>query len=241
MEKYRKDYIGEYFVRARAQDKNIISENREWVPNTIPEFSHTGNAVVIGNGPSRNDLPLHYLINHGGGHKGRKKLSTYGCNALYRDATPNFLVATSQHICQEIAESGYADDNVVLAHAEQIVKFPGKYHLVPYDKYWNAGAIATWLACFDGHKVVYLLGFDNQVIKGKNTNVYAGTAGYESPDYAEVNDSSWITNMYSIFDTYADVDFVWVNPTVMPEQWKYAQNLRQIDLRNFIYAADLGA
>lgn len=242
MEKlYRKDYTGEFYIHLRSQKNGVVREDREWIPNTIPDYSHTGNAVVIGNGTSRESLPLHYLINHRGGHLGKKKLTTYGCNALFRDATPNFLVATSQDICQEIAESGYADDNVVLAHAEQIVKFPGKYHLIPYDSYWNAGAIATWLACFDGHKTVYLLGFDNQLMPGKNINMYAGTPGYQTSDYSEVNDAPWISTMYSIFESYPDVNFVWVNPTAMPEQWKYATNLQQIDIRHFTYDADLGA
>lgn len=240
MKTYRKDYIGEYFIQSRAQDKTIITEKREWVPNTIPAFSHTGHAVIIGNGPSRAGLPLHYLTNHHGGHLGKKKLTTYGCNALFRDAAPNFLVATSYGICQEIVDSGYADEHVVLTHAEQVVKFPGKYHLIPHDNYWNAGATAAWLACFDGHKIVYLMGFDNQIEPGKNLNVYAGTPGYNAADYGDVNDALWISTMYSVFEMYSDVDFVWVNPTIMPEQWKYAQNLRQIDLRHFIYDADLG-
>lgn len=241
MEKlYRTDYIGEYFTHSRSQTSQLVVEDREWIPNTIPAFSHTGNAVVIGNGPSRNALPLHYLMNHGGGHKGKMKLTTYGCNALYRDASPQFLVVTGKAIAKEVADSGYADENVVLSHPDIITQHPGKFHLIPFDQYWNAGCVATWMACFDGHTKVYLYGMDNQPQTGINLNVYADTAGYDSTTY-RVNDESWVSTMVSIFNAYSDVEFVWVNPTIMPESWRYATNLRQITDRQFVYESDLGA
>ena len=42
-------------------------------------------AFVLGNGASRKDVDLSALKNHG---------KVYGCNALYRDFTPDVLVAT---------------------------------------------------------------------------------------------------------------------------------------------------
>lgn len=241
MEKlYRKNYTGEFYIYERYQEKTVISESREWLPNVITEFSHTGNALVIGNGVSRLELNLALISNHRGGHLGKKKLTTYGCNALYRDFTPTFLVANSSTICEKLATSKYPTTNVTYTNAEQILQHPGLFHLVPYNRYWNAGATATWMACFDGMKKIYLLGFDNQPVTGKNSNVYAGTDGYESTETL-VNDSNWVSAMYDIFTTYDDVDFVWVNPVSMPEQWKYASNLRQVTSRGFVVEADLGA
>lgn len=237
---YRTDYLGEFYIKARNQFGGASSENREWIPNTIPAFAHSGNAVVIGNGPSRTDIPLHYLTNHGGSHKGKKKLTTYGCNALYRDMAPHFLVATGTGVVTEIVESDYCSKNIVLTHPEHIIENPGKFHLIPFDKHWNAGCIATWLACFDGHKKIYLLGFDNQTTQNVNRNVYAGTPGYDSID-TFINDTRWIEIMYDIMESYSDVDFVWVNPVHMPESWRYLENLRQMDIRGFVYDADLGA
>lgn len=241
MEKlYRKNYTGEFCVYERYQKKNVITETREWIPNTIAEFAHTGNALVIGNGRSRLDLDLTVISNHRGGHLGKKKLTTYGCNSLYCDFTPTFLVANSDTICEKIAASKYSTTNVTYTNAEQIIQYPGHFHLIPYNCHWNAGATATWMACFDGMKKIYLLGFDNQPTLGENSNVYVGAEGYETAA-SLVNDSSWISTMYDIFTTYDDVDFVWVNPVYMPEQWKYAANLRQATIRDFIVEADLGA
>jgi len=53
----------------------------------------------IGNGESRKDFDLHRLKPFG---------KIYGCNGLYRDFTPDVLVAMDYNICHEIYRSGYA-------------------------------------------------------------------------------------------------------------------------------------
>lgn len=241
MEKlYRKNYTGEFFVHKRTYQDGTIREEREWIPNGITEFANTGNAVIIGNGPSRKAIELSLIGNHRGGHLGKRKLTSYGCNALYRDFAPDFLVANGGKMCQEIAESGYGKEHVVYTHAAQVLKYPENFHLLPYDQYWNAGATATWLACFDGMAKVYLLGFDSMDGEHPNYNVYADTTCYGTSS-SIVNDDTWIDSMYQIFVTYADVDFVWVNPVSIPEKWRYASNLRQVTVNQFAAESDLGA
>jgi hypothetical protein len=53
----------------------------------------------IGNGESRKDFDLERLRPFG---------KIYGCNGLYRDFTPDVLVAMDYNICHEIYRSGYA-------------------------------------------------------------------------------------------------------------------------------------
>lgn len=57
---------------------------------------------VIGNGESRRSIDLRQLRKHG---------KIYGCNALYRDFTPDVLIAVDQGIMHEIYHSGYAHKN----------------------------------------------------------------------------------------------------------------------------------
>lgn len=57
---------------------------------------------VIGNGESRRSIDLRKLREHG---------KIYGCNALYRDFTPDVLVAVDQGIMHEIYHSGYCQNN----------------------------------------------------------------------------------------------------------------------------------
>ena len=57
-----------------------------------------GKVFCIGNGESRKGFDLETLRPHG---------KIYGCNALYRDFTPDVLTAVDQGICHEIYHSGY--------------------------------------------------------------------------------------------------------------------------------------
>ena len=59
----------------------------------------------IGNGESRKGFDLEKLRPHG---------KIYGCNALYRDFTPDHLSAVDMGIMHEIYNSGYAENNPVL-------------------------------------------------------------------------------------------------------------------------------
>jgi hypothetical protein len=56
----------------------------------------------IGNGESRQSLDLRMFKPHG---------KIYGCNALYRDFTPDVLTAVDHGIMHEIYQSGYCDKN----------------------------------------------------------------------------------------------------------------------------------
>jgi hypothetical protein len=56
----------------------------------------------IGNGESRKLLDLNMFKPQG---------KTYGCNALYRDFTPDVLISVDQGIMHEIYQSGYCDKN----------------------------------------------------------------------------------------------------------------------------------
>ena len=61
-----------------------------------------GRVFCIGNGESRKDFDLKTLRPHG---------KIYGCNALYRDFTPDVITAVDMGIMHEIYNSGYAQDN----------------------------------------------------------------------------------------------------------------------------------
>ena len=58
----------------------------------------TVTGYVLGNGPSRKTVNLENL---------KEKGVVYGCNALYRDWEPDFLVANDWRMMLEVIESGY--------------------------------------------------------------------------------------------------------------------------------------
>jgi hypothetical protein len=241
---FRSDYQGEDVVT------DLIHANQEWnltkefIPNSVFNNQISNKACIIGNGISRKDFPIKAVINHFGGLLAREKLQTYGCNALFRDHTVDFLVVSGEQdgIVSEVVNSGYCNNNVVYASATHIQNNPGQFYLIPQDPGWNAGTMAAYLAAFDGHQTIYLLGFDCQDTDHYNYNMYAGTHGYQTARNAQADSAFFTETMKQIFEVYSSVDFVRVTPTKyfwMPEEWKYVTNLRQIDFREFIYEADL--
>jgi hypothetical protein len=241
---FRATYQGEEVVTDLVHTNQQWKPSKEWIPNSVINNQISNRACVIGNGISRKEFNTKVVMNQFGGLLAREKLQTYGCNALYRDYTPDFLVVSGDddQIVKEVAESGYCDNNVVYASAPHIQSHPGQFYLIPQDPGWNAGSVATYLAAFDGHKRVYLLGFDGQDTAKYNYNMYAGTPGYQTATNAQADPAFFDITMKQIFDLYTEVDFVRVMPgeyAAIPELWKYCVNLRQISFRQFVLDADL--
>ena len=86
------------------------------------------NVFCIGNGESRKGYDLNKL-------KGKGRI--YGCNALYRDFTPDVLVAVDQGICHEIYNSGYCQNNETYLRGWTRLPAP------IYESVINAGASIT--------------------------------------------------------------------------------------------------
>ena len=62
-------------------------------------------AFIIGNGLSRKKFKLEKLIGQG---------CIFGCNALYRDFTPDYLVAIDHKIIAEINNSDYPKNRFIV-------------------------------------------------------------------------------------------------------------------------------
>lgn len=238
--KYRTDYAGEDVVVDRTLENRAWSATKETIPNRVTNTQISNKAVVIGNGINRLGFELTNLKKPSG-LLGSKTVQTYGCNALHRDFTPDFLVALGQDVLlQEISTSDYIKNNVVYARASTLLNYPGKFYLVPHDNFVDAGTTAAYIAAFDGHKKIYLIGFDGHQ-PGWNNNVYAGTTGYDDKT-KDVMHNSWEKHKKQLFDVYDDVDWVWVTPhgsNTIPESLKYCENFRQISFRKLVIECDL--
>ena len=240
---YRSTYPGEDVITKLTYKDGNWTPEVESVPNSVFNTFTTTQAVVIGNGESRLNFDLIHIANHKGGILSANKLQSYGCNALYRDFTPDFLVAVGDTIVEEIAESGYTDNHIVYAHGEHLINYSGKFYLIPQNVSYDAGALAVYLACFDGHKKIYLLGYDGyhggtQVVN----NVYKDTNGYpESIQYQD--DTFWHMTLRHVINVYNDVEFIRVMPTTdyaLDDRFDSLPNFRQISIRDFVLEADIG-
>lgn len=220
---HRSNYAGESIVTELVLSNNDWQPSTEYVPNRVFNTYTTSQALAIGNGPTQKEFDLSLIARHKGGLFGRDKLQSYGCNLLYKNFEPDFLVVTDADKVKTVARSGYTNDHIVYTNAQYLLEYPGKFYLTPQNPSYDAGALAAYLACFDGHKKVFLLGYDSYDDQSENT--------------------FYIKTLTMVMETYKDVEFVRVCPTL-----KYACslslqrlfNFRQVDFRGFVTEADIG-
>jgi hypothetical protein len=238
---YRSTYVDEQYIRDRTATDGVWTESltKQRIESTGTQFGTK--ALVIGNGESRAKFNLANIKNHKNGAISLGALQTYGCNALHREYTPHFLFVTRPEILNEVVDSNYTAANIVYANRSYVNADPTQLYYIPQDPCWNSGAMAAYMACFDGHSKVYMVGFDGVDTPTHSYNLYQDTNGY--PELKDgYSEAFYIQSMLQVFNTYPDVDFVRVKPTDsfrLPEEWKWVPNLRQIDFNQFVNEVDL--
>jgi hypothetical protein len=126
-------------------------------------------AFIIGNGKSREGFDLEQLREHG---------KIYGCNALYRDFEPDYLIAIDDAITQEIRASNFPAEKFIYPSFEEQFEHP---EFNPFTRLRsNAGMNAMIEALRHGHRELVCIGFDF-IIQNElaTSNMYDGTNAYE--------------------------------------------------------------
>jgi len=161
-------------------------------------------AFIIGNGPSRTEFDITSL----------KGLGTiYGCNALYRDFTPDYLVAIDPPIIEEIEKSDFPTDRFIVPPFDEQFEDP------EYNKYTryrsNAGVNAMLEAIKMKHNVLYCLGFDFMMRSPKLAlgNIFEGSNAYGPETRSRyVDNLNRVKYMQFIASKYKKVKFKFVVP-----------------------------
>lgn len=241
---YRSNYQGEAVVQSlvyKHGQRNITTKFIQ--PSSVFPDKKT-KAVVFGNGKSRLSLGANlFPALHTHKEKfGIHGLETYGCNAICRDYDPDYLVVRSVALAQQLVDSGYCADHMVYAPQNIVLQHPDHFYLIPQSPGWDAGALATYLACFDGHAKVYLMGFDTDSNSDRaGFNVYTGTPGYPADTVAST-EAFTVKSMLTVMKLYSDVEFVRVMPDdgwYTPDAWRYQENMRYLSFDKFRYEVDL--
>ena len=89
---YRSNYSGEQVVTELRYESGDWNPTVEMVPNSVFTTHTTTQAVAIGNGESRIGFDMNLIATHKAGFGGANRLQSYGCNAIYRDFAPDFLI-----------------------------------------------------------------------------------------------------------------------------------------------------
>lgn len=183
-------------------------------------------AFVLGNGVSRQQVDLNLL----------KKIGpVYGCNALYRDFTPDVLVATDLPISTQIQESGYAKINKF--YTRKPIADLGAQKLLQEYYGFSSGPNATALAAYDGALKIYMIGFDMGPTKRNMfNNVYAGTDFYKKADAQPTYTGNWIRQIIKVASDYPSVSFVRVcgETTATITELEQQKNIKHLDIAQFL-------
>jgi hypothetical protein len=183
-------------------------------------------AFVLGNGLSRQHLNLAHLKNCG---------TIYGCNALYREFTPDVLVATDKPIAEHIQNSGYALKNRFYTR-RPLPNLGARTVIKEYFGY-SSGPHAVSIAGQDQHHCIYMLGFDmgpnenNQI-----NNLYAGTEFYKPVDATPTFTGNWVKQIRKICEDFQQIKFFRVcgATTARVNNLESIKNLEHLDLAIFL-------
>jgi len=131
-------------------------------------MSSLSRAFIIGNGKSREGFDLEQL---------RKCGTIYGCNALYRDFSPDYLIAIDEAITEEIKASDFPPEKFIYPEFEEQFEHP---EFNPFTRLRsNAGMNAMIEALKHGHRELICIGFDFIIQNDLATdNIYEGTECY---------------------------------------------------------------
>ena len=183
-------------------------------------------AFVLGNGVSRQGLDLGLLQSKG---------TVYGCNALYRDFTPDVLVATDLAMSQEIESTGYAQQHRFYTRRPR----PNSgAQVIPRPWYgYSSGPVALALAAQEGHCPIYMIGFDlGANSQGLFNNVYAGTKNYKPNNSGPTFTGNWIRQMQRIVRDHDHQRFVRVHgdTTACISEFEILGNLAAMSRHQFL-------
>ena len=222
--RYRADYMGEFVIVNTKWSGGKKTETREWIPNPIVNQHISGRAACIGSNvdhPSvASGYPFDYtrLQNHRGGILGSKKLQTYGTGAVTKEMRLDFAVENQLDQLDEILASGYQVNNIVYTTPRNCTRHPGEFYLIPYDPQLVNQATIVYLAAFDGHQEIFLLGYT---------------------DYVDPPHKDWVAQIAAIFQAYAGTTFYLVGEsTRMFDDWLNCANVQTMHYREFISYAD---
>jgi hypothetical protein len=184
-------------------------------------------AFVLGNGTSRLRLNLSELRGRG---------TIIGCNALYREFEPDYLVAVDTKMVNEIIAAGYHKDHQVWTNPNKGISSKKNINFFSPHKGWSSGPTALWFACNLGHKDIYFFGFDYQGNNGKFNNVYADTFNYKKSSDSATYFGNWLNQTERTIKENRGINFYRIAETgsFVPDKLRSGlSNLRHITFEEF--------
>tara|TARA_B110000503_G_scaffold72406_1_gene111965 strand:+ start:255 stop:836 length:582 start_codon:yes stop_codon:yes gene_type:complete len=183
-------------------------------------------AFVLGNGTSRKSIDLNHIKTQG---------TVYGCNALYREFDPDYLVAVDTKMILEINKAGYQHSHNVWTNPNRAYHQMNGFKFFNPSKGWSSGPTALWLASTHDTQDIYILGFDYQGIDDKINNVYADTPNYKKSNERATFHGNWSKQTIITCQKFAEKRYIRVlgDTPLIPKEFSKLNNLAHITVDEF--------
>ena len=167
-------------------------------------------ACVIGNGTIRLEFDLETI---------GQQMTTYGCNALYRDYMPAYLISMDRQMVDEIIEQKAHTKSIFYTQHENYIDSLA-VNGEPINFFWgfketnDSGNSALRLALQHDNETIYIIGFDYNNGGSSLPNVYAGTKQYPRSHIfpaASMQTDKWRQRLNKIIKEYPNKKIVRVN------------------------------
>jgi len=155
-------------------------------------------AFVLGNGTSRLRVNPEKLLERG---------TVYGCNAQYREFDPHYLICVDVKMVNEVIASGYHKKGSVWTNPNKGVSSKHHINFFSPHKGWSSGPTALWFAAENGHKEIFIHGFDYQGLKGKFNNIYADTFNYKKSTDSATFFGNWLSQTERVIKEFKNTRF----------------------------------
>jgi len=200
-------------------------------------------AFVLGNGQSRKGIDIDDLMQKG---------TVFACNAVYRTHRPHFLIAVDPKMILEIAETDYMIQNKVWSNFN--AQYNKNKKILDHCNWfkpslgWSSGPTALRMACEQGFKEIYILGFDYQGISDganknrfKLNNIFGGTRNYKKINDEATFYGNWMNQTKRCLQDFQDVQFHRVVPKgwFRPKDLAWKGNIDHPTIEEFLAKFDL--
>jgi hypothetical protein len=186
-------------------------------------------AFVLGNGTSRKFINLSELKQYG---------SVYGCNAIYREFLPDYLVAVDTKMIIELNKESVQHKCSVWTNPNKAFSKMSNFNFFTPSKGWSSGPTALHMASDHGNDEIYILGFDYKGLGANGeyvNNVYADTFNYKRSNERATYYGNWLKQTATTVQKFSKKRYIRVlgENVFVPNELSKLPNLTHISIEEF--------
>jgi hypothetical protein len=179
---------------------------------------------VFGNGRTRLNIDFDDVRPYG---------FIYACNAVYREYTPDFLIAVDRKMIDEINQSQYQLNHKVFTYPSLSKEKYKNFNYIDPNLGWSSGPSALYIATKDNPNEIYIFGFDFEGLEGRINNVFANTENYKRSVDPATFHGNWRKQTETIIKENPKLKYIRVSiPNFFKPNWGY-DNYSEITYEEF--------